>query len=194
MATRRDDGIPEAIERLRPLAAEYAARLLDRHTILESDGIAFDIHWRKHHFMHLCGLDCTLPQRLYRRKPKPVKSEVFFDALLTGATRELDIRHAHNPGITNDKLSALPLMLAMPDSVESIAESASRDYDWFFGSDEWCVGVTLAAQEPRMDLDTGVYAPRTVRSISISSRSIRKPGTPLHPLTGSRIIPPRPAV
>ncbi|WP_165782853.1 PBECR4 domain-containing protein [Bifidobacterium margollesii] len=69
--------------------------------------MALDIHWQKRHFMHLRGLECTVPQRLYRRRNKPVRSEVFFDALLSGKTNGLNIRHSHNRGITNDKLSVL---------------------------------------------------------------------------------------
>ncbi|MBW3090421.1 PBECR4 domain-containing protein [Bifidobacterium miconisargentati] len=190
MTGRRDDGIPDVIERLRPMARLYKRDFLDRHTILEFNGTAFDVHWHKHHFMHLCGLDCTLPQRLYRTKPKPVKSEVFFDMLVSDGMQGLTVRHAHNRGITEDKLSVLPLMLRTPESVESVADSASRDYRYFFGSDEWCVGVTLTEERP-VDPDADVYAPRTVRNVSISSRSIRLAGTTLYPLTGARIIPPR---
>lgn len=190
MAGKGDEGIPSVIERLRPLAETYASDFLDRHVILEFNCTSFDVYWLKHHFMHLCGLDCTVPQRFYRSKPKPVKSEVFFDALISGRTNGLNIRHAHNRGVTEDKLSVLPLMLLTPGSVESIAESASRDYRYFFGTNEWCVGVTLTEELP-VDPDSDVYAPRTVRNVSISSRSIKQAGTTLYPLTGARIVPPR---
>ncbi|WP_181162567.1 MULTISPECIES: PBECR4 domain-containing protein [unclassified Bifidobacterium] len=170
----------------------YARDFLNRHIILEFNCTSFDVHWRKHHFMHLCGLDCTVPQRFYRRnKPKPVKSEVFFDALISGHTEELNIRHAHNRGITEDKLSVLPSMLRTPSSVDSVAISSSKDYAYFFGSNEWCVGVTFDDNTSRIDPDTEVYAPRTVRNVSISSRSIKQAGTDIYLLTGSRVIPPR---
>ncbi|OZG59315.1 hypothetical protein BTIS_0046 [Bifidobacterium tissieri] len=190
MGYGRDDDIPAVIERLRPLAVTYKEGLLGRHTIIEFNGMALDIHWQKHHFMHLCGLECTVPQRLYRRKNKPVRSEVFFDALLSGKTKGLNIRHSHNRGITNDKLSVLPMMLLMPESVKYIAESASSDYRYFLGTSQWCIGVTLA-DEPPLDPDADVYAPRTVRNVSITSRSIQQVGTVLHPLTGSRTITPK---
>lgn len=190
MSGRKNDDIPAILERLRPLAEIYVRDFVDRHIILESDGIVFDVHWRERHFMHLCGLDCTVPQRFYRGHRRPVKSEMFFDAVLSGKTKELNIRHAHNPGITKDKITALPLMLRAPESVESLVESQSHDYDYFFGSTLWCVGVTLSEETP-IDPDTGTYAPRTVRNISITSRSITKTGTSPRPLTGWRIIPPR---
>lgn len=190
MVNRRDDDIPILLNQLRPLAEIYANDFLDRHVILEFSNTAFDVYWKKHHFMHLCGLDCSVPQRFYRQGARPVKSEVFFDSLISGKYKELGIRHAHNKGITKDKMSVLPLMLQTPESVEHIADSVSKDYRYFFGSDDWCVGVTLTDEQP-VDPDADVYAPRTVRNVSISSRSIQQAGTMLYPLTGSRIIPPR---
>lgn len=192
MVSRRDEDIPEVVERLRPLAEIYADDFLDRHTILEFNNTSFDVHWQKHHFMHLSGLDCTLPQRLYRHGARPIKSEVFFDSLLSGSLKELNICHAHNNGITEDKLSVLPLMLHTPESVESVADSASRDYRYFFGVSQWCVGVTLTDEQP-LDPDSCIYAPRTVRNVSISSKSVRQVGTELYPLTGARVIPPKEA-
>ncbi|WP_133119393.1 PBECR4 domain-containing protein [Bifidobacterium scaligerum] len=190
MVGRRNDDIPAMLERLRPLAECYADNFLGRHVILEFNSTAFDVHWQKHHFMHLCGLDCIVPQRLYRFGAKPAKCEVFFDGLLSGRCKELRIHHAHNRGITEDKLFVLPLMLQTPESVKFIADSASKDYRYFFGSDAWCVGVTLTNEQP-VDPDADVYAPRTVRNVSISSRSIQQAGTVLYPLTGARVIPPR---
>ena len=140
--------------------------------------------------MHLCGLDCTVPQRMYRSGRRVVKSEVFFDALLGGGMRELRPVHSHNAGITRDKMSVLPRLLESPDSIEGMVESVSRDYDFFFGSELWCAGITTSDEQP-VDPDVGVYAPRTLRSINIMSRGVRAAGATLQRLDGWRIIPPR---
>lgn len=190
MGVRRDDDILDVLERLRPMAERYARDFVGRHLILETKDMCIDVHWLERHFMHLCGLDCTLPRRYYRGSVRPVKSEVFFDALVEGRADSLLVRHAHNRGITADKMSVLPMMLQSPESVEGIAESQSRDYDYFFGGTSWCVGVVLA-DEPPLDPDAGVHAPRTVRNVALTSRSIIRPGTSPKPLTGARVIPPR---
>lgn len=186
MARRNDAS--DVIDSLIPMAIIYERDFLGRHMILGFDGTAVDVHWQKRHFMHLCGLDCTVPQRMYRSSSSVVKSEVFFDALLTGKTRELRPVHGHNAGITRDKLAVLPMLLASPASIEGVVESASRDYDFFFGAELWCAGVTTTGGQP-VDPDAALYAPRTLRNISIMSRSIKAMGSPLHRLDGCRIIP-----
>lgn len=114
----------------------------------------------------------------------------FWTGLLTV---QKTIPHLLPNGITKDKLSVLlPLMLRTPESVESVADSASKDYRYFFGANQWCVGVTLTDKHP-LDPDSDIYAPRTVRNVSISSKSVQQAGTDLYPLTGARVIPPRKA-
>lgn len=68
---------------------------------------------------------------MYRSGGRVVKSEVFFDELIDGRTKELKPVHGHNVGITRDKLSVLPRLLESPDGIEGMVESASRDYDFF---------------------------------------------------------------
>ena len=188
VAVRKDAS--DVVDSIIPLARIYQQNFLDRHMILDFGGVSLDVCWRKRHFMHLCGLDCTVPQRMYRSGGRVVKSEVFFDALLDGKTKELKPVHGHNVGITRDKLSVLPRLLESPDGIEGMVESASRDYDFFFGSELWCAGITASDEQP-VDPDAGVYAARTLRSISIMSRSVRAAGSVLRRLDGCRIIPPR---
>lgn len=188
VAVRKDAS--DVVDSIIPLARIYQQNFLDRHMILDFGGVSLGVCWRKRHFMHLCGLDCTVPQRMYRSGGRVVKSEVFFDALLDGRTKELKPVHGHNVGITRDKLSVLPRLLESPDGIEGMVESASRDYDFFFGSELWCAGITASDEQP-VDPDAGVYAARTLRSISIMSRSVRVAGSVLRRLDGCRIIPPR---
>ena len=188
MTTRNDTS--DVIDAFMPLAQLYKQDFLGRHMILEFNNSALDIYWQKRHFMHLCGLDCTVPQRMYKTMGHVVKSEMFFDALIAGNAKKLLPRHSHNAGITRDKLRVLPLLLDSPSSIESIVDSASHNYDYFFGSELWCAGVT-ASQDQAVDPDTGVYAPRTLRNISIMSRSIKAIQSPSYPLKGWRILPPR---
>lgn len=180
----------DVVDFIAPLARIYQRDFLDRHMILDFSGVSVDVCWRKRNFMHLCGLDCTVPQRMYRSGRSIVKSEVFFDALIDGGIRELRPVHRHNVGITRDKLSALPRLLESPDGIEGMVESSSRDYDFFFGSELWCAGIT-ASDEQQVDPDAGVYAARTLRNISIMSRSVRAVGSAFRQLDGCRIIPPR---
>lgn len=188
VAVRKDAS--DVVDSIIPLARIYQQNFLDRHMILDFGGVSLDVCWRKRHFVHLCGLDCTVPQRMYRSGGRVVKSEVFFDALIDGRTKELKPVHGHNVGITRDTLSVLPRLLESPDGIEGMVESASRDYDFFFGSELWCAGITASDEQP-VDPDAGVYAARTLRSISIMSRSVRAAGSVLRRLDGCRIIPPR---
>lgn len=187
---RRSRDASDVIDSFVPLARIYNQDFINRHMILEFNGMELDIHWKKKHFMHLCGLECTVPQRMYR-SGKVSKPEAFFDALLSGKATEFLPVHAHNSGITDDKLNAMKLMLDSPDSIDMVTESASNDYDYFFGSDLWCAGVKAVPEDEPIDPDAEVHAPRTLRKVSIMSRSIRIDGKPAYPLDGCRIVPPR---
>lgn len=188
---RRGKDASDVIDSLTPLARIYERDFIGRHMILRFTGMELDVFWKKKHFMHLCGLDCTVPQRMYR-SGRVSKSEAFFDALLSGGAAEFLPVHAHNSGITGDKLEAMRLMLDSPDSIESVTKSASDDYDYFFGSDLWCAGVkAVPDEEEPIDPDAVVHAPRTLRLVSIMTRSVRMEGSSAYPLDGCRIVPPR---
>lgn len=187
---RRGKDASDVIDSFMPLARIYERDFIGRHMILGFNGMELDVFWKKNHFMHLCGLDCTVPQRMYR-SGSVSKSEAFFDALMSGEAAEFLPVHAHNSGITGDKLEAMRLMLDSPDSIEAVTESASGDYDYFFGSDLWCAGVKAMPEEEPIDPDAVVHAPRSLRLVSIMARSIRMEDSPVYPLDGCRIVPPR---
>lgn len=116
----------------------------------------------------------------------------FFDQLIAGTLNASDVRHSHNPDITKDKLSVITSMLETPESVTKIVKSVSREFTFFFGTDDWCVGVTEPTESiNRIDPDIPVFFPRSLRKGPIGSKSVKKEDADAVPITGFRIIPPR---
>lgn len=194
----RDADMKTLLESLRPMAEQYQREFLNRHVILDTDTESVDVLWLKRNFMHLCGLDYDVPLRKYKghRHGTIVKSEQFFDDLADGSISPRDVRHHHAPGITADKKSVLSAMLRTPSSLDEdghqggIVDSQSDDYKYFFGTDEWCVGI-IESEESRVDPDVPVFFPRTLRKGPITGAAIKRKDTGLRVVTNSRIIPPR---
>ncbi|WEV75611.1 PBECR4 domain-containing protein [Bifidobacterium sp. ESL0800] len=193
MGADRVKNLSDAVERLRPIAQAYNDFFLNRHYIFEFANTSIDVHWLKHHFMHLTGLRCDVPLQMrnsYRRRhlQVPSGSEIFYDFLLRNSFGKPEIKAGHNLEIINLKLAALEQLIRMPESVEYIAESGNSKYDFFLGAENWCLGVTCT-DEPSIDSDAKVHAPRTAQARSVLSTNITKTGTKPIPIIDTRIIP-----
>lgn len=161
--------IDQMLPDFRRAASIYSMLVKHGHTYLDCEnGVRYEILWECNRFRHLTGLE------FYRKDKSGGKSyqepaRRFFDDMLKGKFKEVDIRYREGRKLASDKSRVICDALMFRNATH-VVQSTNSAIIVYFGGTEWALGLVHDESGLR-------YRPASLRQQSVFDKDVLKPNT-----------------